>query len=113
MGAVTFATVQHGVTTNGKRVVEAVVTFSNSYATGGDTLALGSLGLKRIDEVHVPSHRLDGLAVSDAQAQTGLSLQLGGTVAAPTLKAYVTANTEQTNATNQSTVAQVVRFVGT
>lgn len=113
MGACTFTSVQHGVTSNGKRVVEAVVTFSDSYATAGDTVALTSLGLRRIDEVHVPSHRLSGAAVSDAQAQTGISLQLAGTVAAPKLKAYVSATTEQTAAVDQSTVATVVRFVGT
>lgn len=112
MGAVAITLMTQGVAENGKRVVEGVATFSNSYATGGDTVALTTLGLSQVDQIVIPSHRLSGAAVSDAQAQIGSSIQLGGTVQAPKLKLYTSAGTEASNASDNSTVATVVRFIG-
>lgn len=111
MGAVTIANRREDVEKN-KRVVECDVTFSASYATGGDTVSPALLGLRQVDRVSVPSHNVDGVAVSNAQAQAGKTFQLGGTASAPTLKAYDAAATEIANATNLSTITRRLRFIG-
>lgn len=95
------------------KTVEALVTFSASYATGGDTVSLVTdLGMTEVNSITVPSHRFDGVAVTAAQAQTGKSVQLAGTNKVPLLKLYDTALTQVSNATDQSGVAIVIRFVG-
>ncbi len=98
---------------NAEKVVEAVCTFAASYATGGDTVDIAvDLGMTEVNKISLPSHRLNDVAISNAQAQTGASVQLGGTNKAPKLKLYPTASTEATAASNNSTVAVVVRFFG-
>ncbi|NDC94971.1 hypothetical protein EBZ38_09610 [bacterium] len=52
MGACTFANRRDGVIDN-RRFVDVDVTCSSSYATGGDTVSLATLGLKVCDEIHV------------------------------------------------------------
>lgn len=112
MGAVTVANKSQGVRDH-RKAVEADVTFSASYATGGDTLALGLLGLKGLTEVMVPSHHLiTRKAVATTASRAGKTVELGGTVSAPTLKVYDTANTEVTAATNLGTVVLRLRFLG-
>jgi hypothetical protein len=53
MGALTITTTQRGVNGN-KRWVQGSVTFSTSYATGGDTgLTAAALGLDAIDHMEI------------------------------------------------------------
>jgi hypothetical protein len=112
MGATTVAAKAHG-RYNDKKVVEADITFSGSYATAGDTLAVAALGLDRVDEVSVPSHHLvTRKPVATTSSQAGKSFQLGGTSTAPKLLAYDAANTEIANATNLSGVTVRLRFFG-
>lgn len=112
MGAVTVANKDYGSSPRGK-VVEADVTFSASYATGGDSIALTLLGLRGVREVVVPSHNIrTRKAVADAASQAGKTVQLGGTETVPLLKLYETALTQVANATNTSTVVLRLRFIG-
>jgi len=53
MGAVALSNRVRGVTHDGRRFVEATVTFSGSYATGGDTLALTALGMSEVRRIEV------------------------------------------------------------
>lgn len=112
MGAVAVTLKKNAVIEH-EKTIEAVCTFSSSYATGGDTVSiLTDLGMTEVNRISLTSHRLDGLPISTAQAQTGFSIQLGGTNKAPTLKLFPTTTTEATAASNNSTVAMVVRFHG-
>lgn len=112
MGAVTIANKKPGVTDRYK-VVEADVTFSASYATGGDTLALGLLGLRGLKEILIPSHEIQSRkAVSTASSRAGKTVELAGTETVPLLKVFDTANTEVAAATNLSTVTRRIRFLG-
>ncbi len=117
MGAVTFTKLpavllgefkgEFGDTYWGRyRVVRGTITFSSSYATGGDTLALGPTGLKAVHAVLVdPS-----LVTAN---RSGLSIELGGTTTAPLVLAFDTNNTQVTNATDLSTrQAQPVWLLG-
>ena len=63
------------------RGVRGVLTPSNTYATGGDTIPLASVGLANIYEMLVDP-------VGQTDAQQGLSYKLGGTPSAPTLMAF-------------------------
>jgi len=119
VGTVAVSSITQGVQNN-KRVVEAVVTGSGSYATGGDTIPVTTLGLRQIDAIELPSHRSNGAsapavgaAIEDTEAQTGKTVQLGGTVLIPKLKYYDTADTEETAEADLSTIIHVVRFIGT
>lgn len=113
MGAMTFArasgskadlaeSVNQGTDKRGVgyRVVRGVLTFSNSYATGGDTIPLASVGLKEIRQVLV-----DPVVSPTNVNRSGLSVELGGTPSAPKLLAYDTNNTEVTAAVDLSTRA--------
>lgn len=112
MGTVAIANKNYGVH-NRCKIVEADVTFSASYATGGDTLTPAALGLRHVREVLVPSHHLvTKKAVATAASRAGKTVELAGTSAAPLLKVYDTANTEVTNATNLSTITLRLRFCG-
>lgn len=53
MGACTFANRVEQSTVDGKRAVEIDLTMSASYATGGDTVALGTVGLNVVDRIEV------------------------------------------------------------
>ena len=113
MGACTIANRREGVSVDGLRVVEVDVTYSASYATGGDSISPSLLGLKEVRQILVPSHKLNGMgAVANANSRTGKSVQLAGTASAPLLALYETANTEVANATNVSTVVHTIRFLG-
>lgn len=97
MGAATFtktANVPVGVWGD-KRVAKGQLALSASYATGGDTLDLKTVGLTEVTELYVnASNALLG--------GSGLSLALGGTKNAPLLIASDALNTEVANATNLS-----------
>lgn len=95
------------------KVVEADVTFSNDYATGGDTVAVADLGLRQVLEILIPSHDLiTKKAVATTSSRAGKTLELGGTSLAPTLKVHDSANTEVSAATNLASVTIRVRFLG-
>lgn len=104
MGALTFtpasgsnADKKHGKTTTptSRQVVRGTITFSASYATGGDTLALGPTGLREVREILVDPTMSTG--------NPGLSVRLGGTAVAPTVLAYDATDTQVPNATNLAT----------
>lgn len=89
------------------RGVRGSLTFSASYATGGDTIPLASVGLREVRHVLV-----DPSVASNNQNRGGVSVELGGTPSAPTLVAYATVNTEVANLTNQATVVVPVWLLG-
>ena len=91
----------------GYRVVRGVLTFSASYATGGDTIPMATVGLQEVRQVLV-----DPQVDASNQNRSGLSVELGGTVTAPTLVAYETLNTEVVNATDLSTRSVPVWLLG-
>lgn len=101
MGAATFAITGHERLGN-KQVVKGDLTFSSSYATGGDSLDLAAeVGLNEVTSMLV------------ADNATGLSFDLVATTAtAPLVKAYSAAATEVANATNQATVVVPVWLFG-
>lgn len=106
MGACTFAptaNVSEGILDN-KRVRKGILSFSNSYATGGDTLALGQTGLTEITQVLVDANNTSN--------QSGISIVLGGTKAAPLILAYDSLLTQVTAATDLSARNQPVWLVG-
>ncbi len=117
MGSCVIANVKQGgpgTRSAGKRAVEADVTLSASYATGGETVALTSLGLKRVDGIVIPSHDFNSRkAVATTSSRVGLSVELGGTVTAPKLLAFDSQATEVANATNLSARGPIrIRFLG-
>jgi hypothetical protein len=116
MGQVAIANITPGVA-GALRSVTADVTFSSSYATGGDTVPLGQLGLQGVVSVHVRG----GVLADSAQVPSrsyaptvhGVQVVLAGTVAAPKLKAYSGSTSEVANATNLSTTPAVnIEFRG-
>ena len=109
MGAVTLANKVDGVVGN-KRVVEADVTFSDAYATGGDTASKATLGLTEIDYLAVVGVQVDDQDVDVAHTH-GASVELGGTHSAPTVILYEN-GAEATAASDQSAVTVRVRFHG-
>ena len=108
MGALAFSNREDDIQDN-RRVVECDVTFSASYATGGDTISKAALGLSQIDDAYVLSlkNRKGGSLTAH-----GKQVQLGGTPSAPTLKLYSGSGSEVANASNNSTVVARVRFLG-
>lgn len=111
MGAMTFArasggkadlaeSVVQGTDSRGMnyRVVRGILTFSTSYATGGDTIPLADVGLQEVRQVLV-----DPQVNGSGQNRAGISVELGGTPQAPKLIAYDTFATEVANATNIGT----------
>jgi hypothetical protein len=121
MGACTFArasgskadlaeSVSQGTLNNGEgswRVVRGVLTFSASYATGGDSVPMASVGLQEVRQILV-----DPLVSPTNVNRSGLSVELTGTPGAPLVAAYETLNTEVANATNLSTRSVPVWFLG-
>ncbi len=92
---------------NGYRGKWATLTLSSSYSTGGDTLAPASFGLSRVYGVLVAGNE----ALTAAAQRSGTTVTaVVTTPTAPTLKAYATADTEASAASNQSGVS-VVAFV--
>ncbi len=104
MGAMTFTRSSGGNADDaesvykGYRVVRGTLTFSASYATGGDTIPLATVGLQEIRKVLVDSDLIAGFGNT-----SGLSVNLGGTPQAPTLIAFDALNTQVPNATNMAT----------
>lgn len=113
MAAVTIGARKEGVKGN-KRVVQAVITFNASYATGGDSISPAALGLRQVDRIAEPSHDIldPSVVVVAAHRNNGISVELAGTKAAPLLKCYGTDATEVAAATNQSTLVTTLWFYG-
>lgn len=114
MGAVSVTVVSKGIS-NSQRTVDADVTFSASYSTGGDTIAPSQVGLSQIEEAHVIGGKLDPSrsAASFTPNLHGIQPVLAGTPSAPTLKAFKGSNVEVTAATNLSTSGAVrIRLQG-
>lgn len=115
MGAATFAPLSPGSATadgyvnkviDNKRVIKGMLTFSTSYATGGDSFALGQTGLREITDLLV----IGNAAASFPSA--GLSIALAGTKVAPLILAFDAANTEVPNATNLAARTVLVYLIG-
>jgi len=105
MGAVTFTKATPGGTTlkgghgtpviDNKRVVRGTLTFSASYATGGDTLDLKTVGLTELTYILVD-------ATAPLGNISGLSILLGGTKIAPLISAFDSNATQVTSTTDLS-----------
>ena len=90
-----------------KRAVTATVAFGGTYANpAGDTITKSQLGLQSVDSATVE-------ADAAGTVNSGLSVRLGGTPGAPTLKVYDAQGTEVVNATNITSRSAVVTFLGT
>jgi hypothetical protein len=112
MGTVAIANRRYGVLDN-KKVVEADVTLSAGYDAGGDTIPLGQVGLRRVDEMLVPSHDLiSHKPITSAAVRGGRTMELTGTSTAPKIKSYDTFGVETAAGTNLTPVTLRVRFVG-
>lgn len=97
-----------------KRVVVADVTFSSSYATGGDTFALSSIGLHDLGSAWCEAGAFSASA-SGGYTPTGSGLQvvLAGTTSAPKLKVFNGSSTEVSAATDLSAKTAVrIEFRG-
>lgn len=106
MGAVSVTAVKRRQDTSVKRV-DATVTFSASYATGGDTIKLGDVRLNRITDAMVASTK--------GTATHGVQVVLAGTDTAPKLKLLagaVGSGAEVANATDTHLVVVKMRFLG-
>lgn len=115
MGVCTFANVKNTVINN-ERVVVADVTPSNSYATGGETVSLGLLGLKQVHAAYTFS---GSIALSSRVPESvtvnpsGVQLVLAGTLSAPKLKAYSGSTSEVSSTTDLSATPAVrIEFRG-
>lgn len=104
MGACALTNRTDGVTTSGKRYVEFDVAPSSSYATGGDSVSLATVGLNVVNEVHL---------VGTVGTPTGKEIRVDTTSpTAPKVLVYTGANTQATAATDQSAAARRLRFIG-
>lgn len=104
MGACALTNRTDGVTTNGKRYVEFDVAPSSSYATGGDSVSLATVGLKVVDAIYM---------VGSVGTPTGKEVRTDITdPTAPKVLVYTGANTQATAATDQSGAARRFRFIG-
>ena len=121
MGACTLASVTAaGVApwNADRNLVIAKVTWSASYATGGDTVAVATLGLRSVYKVWAggdvdPYYDVALVAVTQ-MAGGSYEVRLAGTAVSPTLKLMKggTSSAEETNATNVSTINTWVVFEG-
>lgn len=104
MGACALTNRTDGVTDNGKRYVEFDVAPSSSYATGGETISLATVGLKVVDAIHM---------VGTVGTATGKEVRTDITdPTAPKYLVYTGAATQATAATDQSAAARRLRFIG-
>ena len=82
---------------NNKRVVTGGINLSTSYATGGDTLALGGTGLTEVTAILTECVYMLGFGNTG-----GYSIVLRGTPGAPLIQAYDANGTEISAAANLS-----------
>ena len=109
MGAVVVTSRKEAGRLDNRRVVEANLALSASYATGGDSLSPAALGLRHIVQISEGSHDANGSsrpvggkAAATTARQVGASIALGGTSAAPLILAYDAQGVEVANASNNS-----------
>lgn len=109
MGACVVTNRKEAGRLDNRRVVEADIALSASYATGGDSLSPAALGLRHITQLSQSSHSANGslrpvggVAVATTARQVGASIALGGTSAAPLILAYDGQGVEVANASNNS-----------
>lgn len=88
----------------GRREVRGTITMSDSYATGGDTLAMTSVPFDHVTDLIVEGGSL-------ATSEDGYQFKLAGTSVAPKIKAFNSSG-EVSNATDLDEVSLVVRLVG-
>lgn len=95
-----------GYNSHGDRYVIVQVAPSSSYATGGDSISLASLGLSEVRQAWIE-------ATQSASANGGVSCEVVVTdPKAPLLKLYTAAATEAGAASDNSTRSWTIRFVG-
>lgn len=87
------------------RVVRGNLTWSASYATGGDTIPMTAVGLDEVFRVLVDP------AAGGLQALGGYNPRLVGTSKAPKLELWINA-AEAANASNQTTKGVAVWLLG-
>ena len=100
MGACTFTITGQGVLGR-YRVVKGDLTFSDSYATGGDTLALTSVGLQEVRSLLVESNTQGASVVLDAANPS-----------APKFKLYTGDGTEATSTSDNDGITVPVWLLG-
>lgn len=109
MGAVSIAN-RFDRIENARRAVECDLTLSNSYATGGDSISLASLGLRNVTSLHVlagTDH--NGVAVTPR----GFQVTLAGTSTAPLIKCFNGSTSETSSTTDNSALGALrVLFFG-
>lgn len=101
---------------NSRRVVEADVAFDSSYATGGLTVSLATLGLKEVRRVDVVFQRGSGeFGIATANAVTTHGRQVVPDLSSPTapkLKVFTGNNTEASGSSDQTQVTTRLAFHG-
>ena len=103
MGACALTNRTDGVTADGKRYVECDTTLSSSYATGGDSVSLDTLGLKVVDAIHI---------VGTVGSAHGVEVRpVVTSPTAPKVSAYPTTS-QASSGSDQSGVACRLRFIG-
>lgn len=110
MGAVSFTNAVQGIA-GSSRIVEVDVTFSASYATGGDSIDLTQIGLRQVDDMHIlgyVSKSPSAAGNSGKVTSVGIQPMLAGTPQAPLLKSFV--NGSQTSAATNLSALGVVRI---
>lgn len=111
--ALTNVTQAHGL--NGLRAVTADVVLSSSYATGGDTIPIATLGLRQLYEIWTKGGTISNGPLSKTYTANaaGIQLVLAGTSAVPLLKAFYGSATEVSSAHDNSAVPAVrIEFRG-
>lgn len=68
------------------RIKRVTATFAGTYATGGDTFPVATLGLRNVNTILI-----EQLGPAFPQVGPGIHVALGGTSAAPKLMAFVAA----------------------
>jgi hypothetical protein len=110
----TLANTRRGVDNFGKRYVEADVTLSASYATGGEAISLavlpGLIQVERVELIFVPMPDINGATTSNTHGRQIVPVVTNKV--APKLKVFTSNNTEAANLSDQSQITQRVRFVG-
>lgn len=116
MGAVSVANRRDGVDGHGLRFVEADVTGSDDYATGGESVSLSALGLMEVEEAWVLVGAIRGLELDHGALPAdnpGSSVRVDLTDrTAPLLLVYTSDGVEETATNDVSTVTFRMRFSG-
>lgn len=100
---------------DGNKVVEATVTFTGTYATGGDTLSPALFGMTEVRELWQSGGAFATSAYNHAVPGSGATTQgqlvLAGTGVAPLVQVW-SGGTQVANATSLTTRQHRIRLVG-